>query len=178
MVKAKDIPAEILRQHFEIRDGELWRRAYTDASGRKRREKKVEPKDNNGDGYCQVQFKERKLLYHRILWILANGDIPNGLQIDHINGNRLDNRLGNLHLVSNRENHQNRAFHRATGRLGYYWDKQANKWHARIRSNGKRIHLGYFTDENEAQQAYNIACEILEAFEDPEKFGELVKSWL
>ena len=178
MVKAKDFSAEILRQHFEIRDGELWRRAYTDLCGRRRLEKKVELKANHHSGYCMVRFKERKLLYHRILWIVANGDIPNGLQIDHINGNRLDNRLENLHLVNPRENQQNRALHRETGRLGYYWNKQLNKWQAQIRINRKLIHLGVFSNENEAKQAYNIACELIEVYENKEQFRELVKSRL
>ena len=176
MTKAKDFPAEILRQYFEVRADGLWRLAHTAADGRRLSEKKVELKANHNCGYCLVGFKGRTLMYHRLVWLLANGDIPEGLQLDHRNGDKLDNRLENLHLVTHRENQQNRAFHRAAGRCGYYWFKRTNKWHALIRINGKRIHIGYFTDENEAKQAYNIACELIEVYENKEQFRELVKS--
>jgi hypothetical protein len=83
------------------------------------------------DGYRQVALrldgKQYQLKAHRVAWILAHGAIPDGLQIDHINGIRDDNRLCNLRLVTQRENDQNRRKARgiagiravANGRLTY-----------------------------------------------------------
>ena len=176
MTKANYFPANFLRQYFEIREGELWRFGYTDTKGRKYPDKKVKLKANTTEGYCHVKCKGRMLQYHRLVWILVNGDIPAGKEMDHINGNRLDNRLENLRLVTSRENNQNRSLHRATGMCGYRWHKRDKKWHARIYINGKHIHLGAFSNENEAQKAYNIACELIEVYENKEQFRELVKS--
>lgn len=83
------------------------------------------------DGYRQVALrldgKQYQLKAHRVAWILEHGDIPDGLQVDHINGIRDDNRLCNLRLVTQRENDQNRRKARgiagiravANGRLTY-----------------------------------------------------------
>lgn len=64
------------------------------------------------DGYRQVALrldgKQYQLKAHRVAWILERGAIPDGLQVDHINGIRDDNRLCNLRLVTQRENDQNR----------------------------------------------------------------------
>jgi hypothetical protein len=83
------------------------------------------------DGYRQVALrldgKQYQLKAHRVAWILEHGAIPDGLQVDHINGIREDNRLCNLRLVTQRENDQNRRKARgmagiravANGRLTY-----------------------------------------------------------
>ena len=125
-----------------------------------------------------MKFKERTLYYHRLVWLLVNGGIPEGKELDHINGDRIDNRLDNLRLVDHRGNQQNQKKHRETDRLGYYWYKPTNKWNALIRINGKGVHLGYFSNENYAQKAYNIACELLDSYENNKQFRELVKNRL
>jgi hypothetical protein len=71
------------------------------------------------DGYRQVALrldgKQYQLKAHRVAWILEHGAIPDGLQVDHINGIREDNRLCNLRLVTQRENDQNRRKARGAG---------------------------------------------------------------
>ena len=105
------------------------------------------------DGYRQVALrldgKQYQLKAHRVAWILAHGAIPHGMQIDHINGIRDDNRLCNLRLVTQRENDQNRRRAR-----GYSWNKGSSKWEAYIRVDGVRHHLGLFTTEAAARVAY------------------------
>lgn len=90
---------------------------------------------------------------HRVIWWLEYGYDPD--QIDHINGNKTDNRLENLRDVCGQENQQNmkRAVNNASGHTGVGWDKSKNKWVAYINVNKKRKHLGRFHDLDDAVAA-------------------------
>lgn len=77
-----------------------------------------------------------------------------GLQIDHIDGNPLDNRRSNLRAVTHQQNHFNR-----TSARGCYWNKLLKKYQAQITVDGKQIHLGCFDTEQEARAAYLEAKE-------------------
>lgn len=83
---------------------------------------------------------------------------PNGLSIDHINGNSLDNRKVNLRFCTHAENLCNRKVSSAskTGVKGV--QLRANRFIARIGKNGKRIHLGSFKTMDEAISAYEISA--------------------
>ena len=111
-------------------------------------------------GYAQHNYREegrtKPVKMHMFIWELVNGDIPEGMQIDHINGNRLDNRLCNLRIVSQRKNQQNRKCHRE-GRLPgtkKCKDNKTNPWSARIQVSGRQTHLGVFPTEQEAHERY------------------------
>ncbi|EPS4832772.1 HNH endonuclease signature motif containing protein [Enterobacter hormaechei] len=87
---------------------------------------------------------------HRVAWILYHGKpIPDGLYIDHVSGNKQDNRISNLRLVTNQENHHNRRTAK-----GYTWNAQRQKWLAQITVDGKKINLGRYTNELDARAAY------------------------
>lgn len=102
----------------------------------------------------------RHVCMHRSIWEHTHGPIPPKMQVDHINGDRLDNRLYNLRVVSNRENQQNQQIHRE-GRLpGSHLER--GRWRARIRIGGVKKHLGCFNTEQEAHQAYLKALTELE----------------
>ncbi len=92
--------------------------------------------------------KKRAIYTHRVLWEKANGPIPTGLEIDHINGDREDNRLDNLRLVTRQENTKNVRLRDSNtcGVTGVGWFTRRSKWRSRIESDGKAIHLGYFDD--------------------------------
>jgi hypothetical protein len=108
-------------------------------------------------GYAVVKVLGENHLYHRICWLLAHGEIDDSLDIDHINGDGIDNRLVNLRLGTTRENLQNRVEHRNGHLVGATWHKQKEKWQAGIRINGKKKYLGYFSTELEAHEAYLAA---------------------
>ena len=75
--------------------------------------------------------------------------------VDHINEIRVDNRLVNLQVITNRENRERSIDKSKTSSRyrGVSWDKATNKWMSSIKLNGKRYHLGRFTDELEASEA-------------------------
>jgi hypothetical protein len=82
-------------------------------------------------------------------------------QIDHINGDRADNRLCNLREVTQSLNNANSARRRdnTSGFKGVFFCRQKSKWTARIKPPGmKRLHLGFFTDPQDAANAYAKAA--------------------
>jgi hypothetical protein len=84
---------------------------------------------------------------------------PNG-QIDHINGDRLDNRICNLRVASHAENQRNsrRPTANTSGIKGVSWDKRESKWQANIRVNNKMINLGRFNNKEDAAAVYRAAA--------------------
>jgi hypothetical protein len=150
---------EQLGEVFFMRDGQLWRKAFVGGNSGNRYYPKTPVINcvNEKDGYCSVNIKRLKknVYYHRIVWILTNGDIPEGLQIDHINGNRVDNRLENLRLATPRQNGVNKYSHREGKLYGCSFHKnRRNPWGARAEVGGKTVCIGYFPTELEAHQAY------------------------
>jgi hypothetical protein len=79
---------------------------------------------------------------------------------DHINRNSLDNRRANLRECTVAQNAHNRVKQKnnTSGYKGVYFHKLENKWMSAIISNGKRIHLGYFSQKKEANEAYKKAA--------------------
>lgn len=93
---------------------------------------------------------------HRFVMDLIEGDKR---QIDHINGDGLDNQKDNLRICSIRENSFNRGKNKnnTSGYKGVIWNKQASKWQARINI-PKQKHLGFFANIMDAAIAYNNAA--------------------
>lgn len=111
--------------------------------------------------YKQVSIDGRRYLVHHLVWLLHYGKLPSK-EIDHINGNRLDNRVENLREVTRSENNQNRdlannSSNRTSKYLGVSWNSQKSKYRATITINYKQYHLGHFDTEEEAHGAYILA---------------------
>lgn len=171
-MKRQEIDVEELRKVFRLKDGKLERlRSYPNTKWAV-----VKNNGNNGVGYCSVRFNSMRIYYHTIVWILTTGeDIPEGIQIDHINGNRIDNRFENLRLVTDRENSQNMKVHRQGKLVGCYFDKCKGKYIAYIKIGKKYIHLGLYNTEEEAHNIYVSACKHIEEYVDNASFRELIK---
>jgi hypothetical protein len=101
-------------------------------------------------------------LYQRahLIWLLNKGSSPPaGILLDHKNRNSLDDKISNLRLATPSQNGSNSrlAKNNTSGRRGVTWNKPTNKWQAKIRVRGKYIHLGLFTDLDEASKVYVAA---------------------
>ena len=108
------------------------------------------------DGYVRMYYKGRVERGHRLAYILQGLPIPK--QVDHINGNRSDNRWVNLRAASNMENQYNRKPTSKQGhKKGAYFNKRAGQWYSLIRYRGKRVYLGTFETEDAAHAAYAAA---------------------
>lgn len=108
----------------------------------------------NAEGYRTVRIDGRSYLAHRVVWLLQTGDWPQH-DIDHINGDRADNRWGNLRDVSRAINNRNRVVassRNSTGLLGVTVGRYG--FYADIGIDGKQVHLGHFKTAEEAHQAY------------------------
>ncbi|MCV5094213.1 HNH endonuclease [Escherichia coli] len=106
-------------------------------------------------GYIHVGFNRRIYQEHRIIWEMHNGPIPEGMEIDHIDHNKVNNHIENLRLVTCQDNNHNRSrnHNNKSGCAGVYWLERLRKWCAVIRINGKLKHLGVFKSKDDAIKA-------------------------
>lgn len=93
-------------------------------------------------GYRVVSIHGRSHPCHRIAWIIATGEDADGF-IDHIDGDRTNNRSTNLRVVSAAENllNMSRRSDNRRGTLGVVWLRGKDRWFAYIQRDGKRRHL-------------------------------------
>lgn len=82
---------------------------------------------------------------------------PDGMFIDHINRNKLDNRKANLRIATRSQNNANRRSFKNSSSIykGVHWNKKSGLWEAAIRKNNRTITLGMYEDEIAAASAYN-----------------------
>jgi len=94
--------------------------------------------------------------YIRMHRLILNAAV--GTEIDHINGNGLDNRRENIRFITHRENQQNQHIQKSSRFPGVSWNKQAKDWRAFIKIGTEKKYLGHFKNEVDAAQAYLDAC--------------------
>lgn len=111
------------------------------------------------DGYLRNSVGGVVIYAHWAVWCWHYGEWPSD-QIDHINGDRSDNRIENLRVVTRSGNLKNAKMPstNTSGVVGVYFMRECGKWRARLTSQGKKIHLGVFenfADACRARQAAN-----------------------
>lgn len=115
----------------------------------------------NAAGYIQIVVDGFNYYGHRLAWLYTHGRWPSGM-MDHMNGNRADNRIANLREVSGRVNCENRRAPQSNkingSSLGVSrTQSKTNPWFASIRVNGETVHLGRHPTEEAASAAYLAA---------------------
>jgi hypothetical protein len=105
-------------------------------------------------GYPRGALLNKRVLAHRIAWAIYYGEEP-ATFIDHINGNRADNRIANLRLATRLQNMKNQKLNATnkSGVMGVRIFKATGKWHAQIKVGRKNMHLGYFDHFEDAVAA-------------------------
>lgn len=113
---------------------------------------------DNGFGYAASTWNYKQHSAQKIImWC------PEGYELDHINGNTLDNRKENLRICTRTQNSFNKPkpSSNTSGYKGVSWSKFYKKWHAQISAHGKPTDLGFFKDKKDAARAYNKAAKKL-----------------
>ena len=107
----------------------------------------------NGEGYLRVNIGGKRYLAHRIIWMMVHGEWPE--EIDHINGNRADNRLCNLRAVNRQENMRNLACRsdNTSGHTGVSYSKRDDVFVAYITVDGHAKVIGRYATAEQAAEA-------------------------
>ena len=110
-------------------------------------------------GYARSTVRDGKRCYG-ILLAREIMQAPKGMDVDHINGNTLDNRRENLRVVPHKHNQQNQRPRGLSGVRGVTWNRRQRCWRAQSGVNGKTVNLGNFKSLEAAaaaSEAYLIA---------------------
>ncbi len=107
-------------------------------------------------GYRYINVESDNYFGHQVAWLIEHGEWP-AMTLDHINGDRDDNRPQNLRLATAAENNQNQhgvPAHNTSGKRGVSWDTDRKKWTAHISVDGRATNLGRFESKELAAAAY------------------------
>lgn len=148
-----------LMDRTELKDGVLY---WTNEAHQNVRGKPVGSLSRNGYKMVTVHPKglpSKTLSLHRFMWWLENGPIPDHLEIDHKDGDCLNNLIDNLRLATSKENQSNRSGR--TANKNVHFNKKMNKWNVRIGKAGVMHDYGYFDDLEFAELVASEAREML-----------------
>ncbi len=156
---ASDLTAQRLREVFNY-DSETG--VFTHLAGNHKSKPGSVAGTTNNAGYLVIYIDAHLYLAHRLAWLFAYGEWPEHL-IDHINMDRLDNRLANLRNASKSLNAQNQrdanSRNKESGLMGV--SRNHGRWKARLQLDGKQVFLGSFDTPEEAHQAYVAAKRVM-----------------
>lgn len=140
---------ELALNLFQYKDGKLFWKVnpgpWRNVIGKEAGCEDISPRTN----YRNIIYNYKKYKTHRIIYMMHYGEIPEGLQIDHLNQNRMDNRIENLRATTHGENQRNRDCFK-----GWTYRKDNSKWRARIMLAGKAVNIGHYGTECAAKLAY------------------------
>lgn len=132
------------QKHFQCeRHMNAWNTRYSSTQ--------ASTKSKKSDPYKLISIKGINYKEHHIIWAMCYFEWPDGV-IDHIDGDKFNNKLSNLRVVNSMENNRNKSMHKnnKSGITGVYFKLRNSKWAAYITSNYEKIHLGIYSDFEEA----------------------------
>ena len=111
----------------------------------------------NGNGYEVIWVEGKKMQVHRAVFLMHHGYLPDS--VDHIDGNKLNNRVENLRDATLSQNQHNSKLRKdnKSGIKGVHWYKQTQKWKVELKVNGKTKHIGCFKELGDAKNAIEEA---------------------
>lgn len=109
------------------------------------------------NGYRRVRYNDKWLNHHVLIWEHFYGAIPEGMMVDHIDRNTLNNAPSNLRCVTRSVNNRNRGVHKnnASGIKGVYWHKHRQAWYGQCRVKGKTYLTQYVDSKEYAEELLN-----------------------
>ncbi len=177
MNKAKPMPSQQeLQEEFDYRDGNFYRKKIRQGVKVGNKVGTVLTNKQTGKQYVRVGFKGKYYLIHRFIWAWHGNSLEPNQDIDHIDGDGLNNRIENLRPTSRKQNLENtKSAHKdsKSGEKGVSWRKDREKWEAQIQHNGKKIHLGLYESIDDAIAA-RIAAEKKYFTHAPNRDNEVV----
>ena len=134
------------------------------------------------DGYFDVGLSKegvrKRYKVHQLVAMAFLNHKPNKFEkvVNHINFNRIDNRVENLEIVSARENSNKKHLKSTSIYTGVSLEKNTNKWKSIINIKSQLIHLGRYEDEKQASEMYELAVKLVNKYNGVAKdFRELIK---
>lgn len=148
---------ELLHNLFDYKDGFLIRKITTSSTAIAG----TVCSNKGSDGYLRVGINKRRYAVHRVIFMMHNNFLPQ--YVDHIDGNKLNNKIENLRPITVSQNQQNRGKTRlnTSGFKGVSLHKRDNLYRARLTVNNKEKIIGYFKNP---EDAYNAYCEAAAKF--------------
>ena len=147
--------SEKLRNYYYYKDGNIYNK-ITHAVLCSRFDKKTGYFLSVNSDLC-FNIEVSTIGLHKLIYMLHYGDIPKCAEVDHIDQNKLNNKIDNLRLLSKRDNQLNSS--KVENAKGYHKMKDG-RFQSQIRARGQKIYLGSFKTEDEASAAYHAAKEI------------------
>lgn len=161
MIKTNPLPdLNILKEYFMLDDaspsGLIWRKSNTNRT-------KPGAVAGSKGRYWQVKFKGKDYGVHRLVYFLYYEQDPRSFDVEHKDGNKLNNKITNLRLATRQLNNANTRSAKGSSSKykGVSWNKKLNKWSVCITKDYKQVYLGLFTNEEEAALTYNKHAELL-----------------
>lgn len=138
------ITRELIAQYFEYKDGLLYWKGVTHPNKQSLMDKPAG--SIHKTGYRHITWMGKVHKAHRLIFMLHHGYLPP--EVDHINGDRQDNRLENLRPATRSQNQCNRGAlaSNTSGYPGVTWHKHSKAWLVRVMKDGKSKIIGYFKD--------------------------------
>ena len=139
-MRNREISSEILLSQLRYDNGTLYWKEW-----KKGRKHSLKAGTVNSNGYIKLTVDGVQLYAHRVIWIMHNGEIPPGMEIDHLNHDRTDNRIENLRLVTRVVNGRNLSVpsNNTSGHIGVVWYESRGKYKVNVKVNGKLIYGGW-----------------------------------